>query len=99
MTDADVRKRCEEWVSKQGLMEYDFVGNGGWEPTDTLVELVKTAYADGLRTGMEKAADRMLNAWVQFSVDWFKAVTKQEVLRDAFKQVSEQIRHAAGEGQ
>ena len=57
MDDAAIRKRCEEWASKQGLMEYDFVGNGGWEHTGALVELVKAAFADGQRDGMERAAN------------------------------------------
>ena len=56
MDEAAIRKRCEAWAAEQGLMGYDFVGNGGWGHTDALVELIKSAYADGQRDAYQRSA-------------------------------------------
>lgn len=58
MTDADVRKRCEEWLKNQGYLNYIEHADESMPHADdvnSLSILLLAAYADGQRDGMERA--------------------------------------------
>lgn len=55
MTDADVRKRCEE-VFRDATGHPSFIGRGGVDLRDVFTGMIRAAYTDGQRDGMERAA-------------------------------------------
>ncbi len=54
MTDADVRKRCEQ-VFRDATGHPSFIGRGGVDLRDVFAGMICAAYADGQRDGMEQA--------------------------------------------
>ena len=53
--DADVRKRCEQ-VFRDATGHPSFIGRDGVDLRDVFAEMIRAAYLDGQRAGMEQAA-------------------------------------------
>lgn len=94
MTDADVRKRCEELVNKMLGLTHRTPGQQmarvGW-----VFALYCSAYADGQRDGMERAADRIIQAHKSTDSDKWLDIASELKTQAAN---GAQINQAAGEG-
>ena len=83
MTDADVRKRCEQ-VFRDATGHPSFLGRGGVDLRDVFAGMIRAAYADGQRDGMERAA-KMYEDWI--AGKWFDAMEFQDAIRQAAGEV------------
>ncbi len=74
MTDAAVRKRCEQ-VFRDATGHPSFIGRGGVDLRDVFAEMIRAAYADGLA-----ASARELQA-IKATVGETEFALRQEVAR------------------